>query len=32
MEPASMIWESQVPPDQLSPYNNEWNDLVGRHS
>ena len=25
---SSMIWESKLAPDQLSPYENEWNDLV----
>ncbi len=25
---ADMIWESQVKPDELDPYQNEWNDLV----
>ena len=25
---ASKTWESQVPPDQGNPYDNEWNDLV----
>ncbi|MEN6334884.1 MAG: Gfo/Idh/MocA family oxidoreductase, partial [Phycisphaerales bacterium] len=27
-EKASMIWESEVAPDQRNPYQNEWNDLV----
>jgi predicted dehydrogenase len=25
---ANMIWESKVKPDERSPYQNEWNDLV----
>ena len=25
---ADMIWESQVKPEELDPYQNEWNDLV----
>ncbi|MBN2291746.1 MAG: Gfo/Idh/MocA family oxidoreductase [Pirellulales bacterium] len=25
---SDMIWQSKTAPDQLSPYNNEWNDLV----
>jgi predicted dehydrogenase len=25
---SGLIWESQVAPDQQSPYRNEWNDLV----
>ncbi len=28
MTAADMIWESQVKPDELDPYQNEWNDLV----
>ncbi|MDZ7619318.1 MAG: Gfo/Idh/MocA family oxidoreductase [Patescibacteria group bacterium] len=28
MEPANMIWQSEVPKDQLNPYDNEWVDLV----
>ena len=28
MAPSDMIWESQVKPDELDPYQNEWNDLV----
>jgi len=25
---SNMVWQSQVPRDQQSPYQNEWNDLV----
>ncbi len=25
---SNMIWESNVPPDQRNPYQNEWNDLM----
>jgi predicted dehydrogenase len=25
---SNMVWESKVSPDQQSPYQNEWNDLV----
>jgi len=25
---SNMVWESKVPRDQQSPYQNEWNDLV----
>jgi predicted dehydrogenase len=25
---ADMIWESKIPPDQLSAYENEWRDLL----
>ncbi len=25
---SNKIWESEVPPDQGNPYQNEWNDLV----
>ena len=25
---TDMIWESKVAPDQVNPYDNEWNDLV----
>ena len=25
---GNMTWESQVPPEQGNPYDNEWNDLV----
>lgn len=25
---ANMTWESEVAPDQRSPYQNEWNDLI----
>jgi len=28
MTAADMVWESQVKPDELDPYQNEWNDLV----
>ncbi len=28
MKRSAMIWESKVPPGELSPYDNEWNDLV----
>jgi len=27
-EQSNMIWQSNVPQDQRSPYQNEWNDLV----
>jgi predicted dehydrogenase len=27
-ERANLIWESKLAPDQLNPYDNEWNDLV----
>lgn len=27
-DPSKVIWESDVPPDQRNPYQNEWNDLV----
>ena len=26
--PAHLLWESKVRPDELDPYQNEWNDLV----
>lgn len=25
---ADLIWQSETAPDQRSPYNNEWNDLI----
>ncbi len=25
---SNMIWESKIAPDQLCPYENEWNDLI----
>ena len=25
---ANMIWQSKLPPEQLNPYANEWNDFV----
>ena len=25
---SNMVWESKVRPDERSPYQNEWNDLV----
>jgi predicted dehydrogenase len=28
MTAADMVWESQPKPDELDPYQNEWNDLV----
>ena len=28
MTAADLIWESRVKPDELDPYQNEWNDLV----
>lgn len=28
MSKSNRIWESKVPPDEASPYQNEWNDLV----
>ncbi len=28
MDTANLIWESNVPPDEKDPYQNEWNDLV----
>ncbi len=27
-EPSKKIWESDVPPDERNPYQNEWDDLI----
>jgi predicted dehydrogenase len=28
MERSNRIWQSEVPPDERNPYQNEWNDLM----
>lgn len=28
MSKSNQLWKSRVPPDEASPYQNEWNDLV----